>query len=108
MTLGDHLDQHIAEAVRAALKVERPRLVAEILSELELAAKAPAWWTPSEVRIHARCSSAEVYNALARGELVGVADEDPARARPGISGRRWHINPLEAKSWAKRRHGGES
>jgi hypothetical protein len=105
MTLGDQLEVMISAAVRAALEAERPRLIAEALKELERKSKEPAWWSPADVRKHAHCQAQKVFDALRSGDLPGVAEEDPARARDGIPGRRWRIRPDDARAWAEARRG---
>jgi len=60
--------------------------------------QAPAWWTPTQVRAHARCSSATVFKAIAAGELPATSDMVPARGN--IPGKRWRINPADARAWA--------
>lgn len=93
----------IAAEVRAVLDVERPRLVAAIRNALRDESHEAAWWTPSQVRVHARCSSAVVFIALHSGDLPATADDNPARARPGIPSKRWRIRPADARSWAANR-----
>jgi len=68
--------------------------------------REPAWWTPAQVRAHARCSSAAVFKAIAAGDLPATSEDVPARG--GIPGRRWRIKPPDARAWAAARGRGAS
>ena len=101
--LGDVIDTAVRAAVREALAIERPAIVAAVRAELAAEALEPKWWTPSQVRSHARCSSAAVFDALKNGELIGTSTNDPNRARGRIPGTRWRIRPADARAWAESR-----
>jgi len=95
--------QLIDNAVNLALIRERPKLIASIRAELRAEAMEPAFWSPADVRRHARCASQTVFNDIASGALSAFAEEDPRRERAGIPGKRWRIKPEDARRWATKR-----